>query len=75
MKNERRNDKLHQRLRLQAYRDADATLHNLHRLVAGPGRCGLSVGEMVNVAATMGLLRSSRGTLIKYRKLQEGRIS
>lgn len=57
MKNERRNDKVHQNLELQAYREAEDAKQQLHKLLAKPGHDGLSVGEMVNVAARMGLLQ------------------
>ena len=57
MKNERRNDKVHQNQELQAYREAEDAQQQLHKLLAKPGQEGLSVGEMVNVAARMGLLQ------------------
>ena len=57
MRNERRNDKTHQQSNQQAYLEAQRAIRDLHRLVGRPGRGGLSVGEMVNVAAQMGLLR------------------
>ena len=75
MKNERRNDKQHQRRRLQDFSDATETIRDLHRLVARPGRGGLSVGEMVNVAAKMGLLESPRRSVVRFRKLQEEMIA
>ena len=71
MKNERRNDKKHQQERLQAYQDANETIRNLHHLVDRPGRTGLSVGQMVNVAAAMGLLSSTRRSAPRYRSPRE----
>ena len=60
MKNERRNDKVHQQLNQQAYYEAQQVIKDLHQLVRQPGRGGLSVGEMVKVAAKMGLLKMTR---------------
>ncbi len=57
MKNEHRNDKVHQNQELQALREAEDAKLQLHKLLAKPGQDGLSVGEMVNVAARMGLLQ------------------
>jgi len=57
MKNECRNDKVHQNQELQALREAKDAQLQLHKLLAKPGQDGLSVGEMVNVAARMGLLQ------------------
>ena len=71
MKNERRNDKRHQQERLLAYREADQTMQDLHRLLAKPGRDGLSVGQMVNVAAKMGLLQPARARRARERSSLE----
>ncbi|MBN1765686.1 MAG: hypothetical protein JW860_10545 [Sedimentisphaerales bacterium] len=60
MKHIRRNDKNHQRLRLQARTEAQQALDDLHKLIGRPGRKGLNVGEMVNVAVSMGLLESNK---------------
>ncbi|MCP4707995.1 MAG: hypothetical protein GY869_05175 [Planctomycetes bacterium] len=59
MNHERRNDKLHQKLNRQAYLEAHQVIRDLHQLVAQPGGNGLSVGEMVQVAAKMGLLKTA----------------
>ena len=59
MKNERRNDKLHQKLNRHAYLEAHLVIRDLHQLVDRSGGNGLSVGEMVQVAAQMGLLQTS----------------
>ena len=58
MRNERRNDKRHQQLNQQANLEARQVVLELHQLVRTPGKKGLSVGEMVNVAAKMGLLKA-----------------
>jgi len=60
MKSERRNDKVHQHLNQQVYLEANQVIRNLHQLVGRPGESGLSVGEMVQVAAKMGLLQSEK---------------
>ena len=59
MKNERRNDKVHQQLNRHANYEAQQVIRDLHLLVRQPGRGGLSVGEMVKVAAKMGLLQAT----------------
>jgi hypothetical protein len=58
MQKMQRNDKVHQQLEQLDYMEAQYTLAKLHGLLAQPGRKGLSVGEMVSVAASMGLLHS-----------------
>ena len=58
MKTIRRHDKQNQQQILQAKREAQQTILELHGLLSRPDRKGLTVGEMVNVAATMGLLNS-----------------
>lgn len=55
-----RNDKEHQRQRMQDFRQAEQALLALGGLLSRPGRIGITVGEMVNVAAGMGLLCGSR---------------
>lgn len=56
MKNERRNDKEHQRQRLQAYRQAQQVIRDLHRLAGTPDKPNINVGQMVSLAAGLGLL-------------------
>jgi len=60
MKLRRRNDKQNQRNRLHAQYEAQQTLQELHNLLARPDRDGLTVGEMVNTAASMGLLNQPK---------------
>lgn len=55
MKAESRNRR-RQLERMEAYQEADQTIRDLHALCARPGRRGMSVGQMVGVAAQMGLL-------------------
>ncbi len=57
MKNERRNDKEHQRQKLQAYRQAQQVIRDLHHLAGNPHTSNINVGQMVSLAAGMGLLR------------------
>jgi len=56
MKNERRNDKEHQRQKLQAYRQAQQVIRDLHHLAGNPDKANINVGQMVSLAAGMGLL-------------------
>lgn len=56
MREVKRNDKAHQRERLTAEKEAQDALAQLHELLARPGRRGLRVGQMVKVAARLGLL-------------------
>jgi len=49
---------MHQKLNRQAYLEAHQVIRDLHKLVGRPGENGLSVGEMVRVAAQMGLLQT-----------------
>jgi len=60
MQHLRRNDKQQQRERFQSYREAQLALTDLHKLLANRQRPGLTVGQMVNVAATMGLLEQRK---------------
>ena len=60
MRHLHRNDKLQQRLRFQSDREAHSAMADLHRLLADRDRPGLTVGQMVNVAATMGLLEQRK---------------
>jgi len=60
MKTLKRNDKNNQRQLMQARYEARQVIQELHDLLARPSRLGLSVGEMVNVAASMGLLKKSK---------------
>jgi hypothetical protein len=63
MKTFRGNDKERQLLPTSAMGDVQQTIRELHGLLARPGRAGLSVGEMVSVAASMGLLTCKSGAL------------
>ena len=56
-----RNDKTHQRQRMQDCGEAEHALLGLHGLLKSPGRSGITVGEMVGVAISMGLLDGTRG--------------
>ena len=56
MRVERRNDKEHQRLRQQAYYEAQQTLSELHRILKHSAHPD-SVGRQVSWAAQMGLIR------------------
>jgi hypothetical protein len=58
MKNERRNDKEHQKQRLHAYREAQQVIYNLHNLAGNSHESRINVGQMVSLAATMGLLQT-----------------
>ena len=58
MKNERRNDKEHQRQRLHAYRQAQQVIRDLHRLAENTDKANINVGQMVSLAAGMGLLQT-----------------
>ena len=60
MKTLKRNDKNNQRQLMQARYEARQVILELHDLLTRPSRPGLSVGEMVNVAASMGLLKKSK---------------
>ena len=57
MRTLQRNDKEHQKLRLQALREAEQAIADLHKLLDQPDQKRLSVGKMVDLAAQMGLLR------------------
>lgn len=59
VRNYNRNDKEHQRQRMQNLGEAKQTLLGLQNLITRPGRIGITVGEMVNVAVSMGLLGES----------------
>jgi len=56
MRVERRNDKEHQRLRRQAYYEAQQALFELHRILKHPTHPD-SVGRRVAWAAQMGMIR------------------
>ena len=57
MQKENRNDKQHQRQLIKARSEAVDALESLGYLLAGPGKeNGVSVGELVSIAASLGLL-------------------
>jgi len=50
MKNERRNDKEHQRRRLQAYRQAQQVIRDLHDLAGNSKKSKMNVSQMASLA-------------------------
>ncbi len=66
-----RNDKAHQQQRMQDLGEAEQTLLGLQGLLTRPGRIGITVGEMVSVAVSMGLLGGpgSNGLMIASGKV------
>ena len=56
----RRNSKVERRLYRLSYLEAQEALEKLHNLLAGPDKKGISVGEMANLAVSMGLLTYQR---------------
>ena len=66
-----RNDKVHQRQRIQYLGEAEETRLELQGLLSRPGRIGITVGGMVNVAVSMGFLGKpgSTGSRISSKKV------
>ncbi|MBN1765038.1 MAG: hypothetical protein JW860_07255 [Sedimentisphaerales bacterium] len=56
----RRNSKVEQRRYHLSYLEAQETLEKLNTLLTKPDKKGISVGEMVTLAASMGLLTYQR---------------
>lgn len=56
----RRNDKLNQNEQLKANAEAQRVLQELHKFLAQQESDGLRVGEMVTVAAELGLLEKPK---------------
>ena len=56
-----RNDKVRQQQRIQDLGEAEHTLLELQGLLARPGRIAITIGEMVNVSLSMGLVNGTRG--------------
>ncbi|MBN1846509.1 MAG: hypothetical protein JW810_12540 [Sedimentisphaerales bacterium] len=59
MKNERRNDKEHQKQRLDAYQEAELVLWDLHQRIAKRRPTAVPVDRRVILAAGAGWLQSS----------------